>query len=98
MAQEKCCQEGLDQEPGGIRNPEMTKGWGETVERPGIQHCHKELRPETAATRQNENKEHKWQTATIFDEGKDNLKWHQKVELRAAITSQKRCNTRENFT
>jgi hypothetical protein len=57
MAQEKCCQEGLCQEPGGTRNPETTEGRRETVERPGMQQWHKGLRPETAATRQNEIKD-----------------------------------------
>lgn len=40
------------------------KGWEETVERPRIQQWHKEPRPETAAIRQNENKESRHKAAT----------------------------------
>jgi hypothetical protein len=36
MAHGKLQQKGLHQEPGRTRNPKTTKGWEETVERPGI--------------------------------------------------------------
>jgi hypothetical protein len=44
---------------------EMTKGQGETVERPRMQQWHKGPRPKTAATRQNWNKGPRRQTAAI---------------------------------
>jgi hypothetical protein len=48
------------------RNPETAKGQGETVERPGMQQWHKGLRPETIATRQNENEVPRHKTAAVL--------------------------------
>jgi hypothetical protein len=52
MAQGKSCQERPDQESGGTRNPKRTKGWEETVARPGRQNWNTDPRHETAATTQ----------------------------------------------
>jgi hypothetical protein len=78
MAQEKCCQQGLDQELGRTRYLETTKGRGETVERTRMQQRHKGLRPETPATRQNENKGPRQQMAPVYEEGEDNLEKEEK--------------------
>jgi hypothetical protein len=59
-----------------------------------MQHWHKGQRPETSATRQNENKESRRHMAAIFEEGEDNLEGHQMMQLRTAITSQKKWNSR----
>jgi hypothetical protein len=68
-AQGRICQEKSDQDSGRPRNPETTKRQGKTVERPVVQQRHKEPRPETAATRQNENKESEHETAATTHEG-----------------------------
>jgi hypothetical protein len=96
MTQEKCHQRGLDQEPGRMRYPKTTKGWVETVERPGMQQWHKGPRPATPAKRQNENIEPRRQAAALFEEGEEIVR-HQKMELRTAITSRKQWNTRQNL-
>jgi hypothetical protein len=60
-----------------------------------MQQWHKAPKPETAATRRNENKEPTQQKAAISEEGEDNIERHQKMELKIAITSRKRWNTRD---
>jgi hypothetical protein len=65
MAQGKLRQEGLDQEPGRPRNPEITKGREETVERSGIQRWLKG-KPETATTQRNRNKGPRHKTASAY--------------------------------
>jgi hypothetical protein len=78
-----------------MRNPEMTKRQGKTVERSEMQQWHMGLMAETATTRRlNKNKVPTWRMATIFEEGDDDHEWHWRVELRTPITSGKRRNTR----
>jgi hypothetical protein len=68
---------------------ERTDVWEEMLERPGMQQWHNGPRPETAATRQQANRGPRRPTAAISEEREVNHKWHQRVELRTAITSGK---------
>jgi hypothetical protein len=45
--------------------------------------------------RQQANKGPRQQTAAISEEGQDNYEWHQRMELRTAITSGKWRNAQE---
>jgi hypothetical protein len=73
------------------------KGWGETVERTGMQQWHKGPRPEIAATRQKWSEGPRWQMVTISEEEEDNHGWHPGVEPRRVSTSGKWRNTQENM-
>jgi hypothetical protein len=72
-----------------MRNPKMTKGWGETVEGPRMLQWHKGPRPERVATRQNERGP-KRKAVAIPEKEEGSHDWHQTLELKTAITSGKK--------
>jgi hypothetical protein len=56
-----------------------------------------QLRKDYGRARRGEwKKRHRRQTAAIFQEGENNREWHQRVELRRAITSGKWRNAQED--
>jgi hypothetical protein len=67
------------------------------MERSGMEQWHMELRPQTAATRQNWSERPRWQTAAISEEEVDKHELHPKIETRKACTSGKRRNTQDNL-